>query len=60
VRKTMPIIRALTVSGDSKVVTIPASWLRYAEEKKHKKIVAIAMEVNGSIILKPIFEEVKA
>ena len=55
----MPIIRALTVSGDSKVVTIPASWLRYAEEKKHKKIIAIAMEVNGSIILKPIFEGVK-
>jgi hypothetical protein len=55
----MPLIRALTDSGTSKVVTIPASWLKYNEKKKHKKIIAIAMEVNGSIVLKPIFEEVK-
>jgi hypothetical protein len=56
----IPIIRALTVSGDSKVVTIPASWLRYAEQQKHKKIIAISMEVDGALILKPIFEEVKS
>jgi antitoxin component of MazEF toxin-antitoxin module len=55
----VPIIRALTNTGDSKTVTIPASWIKYAEQQKHKKIVAIAMEVNGSIIISPIFENKK-
>jgi antitoxin component of MazEF toxin-antitoxin module len=54
---SLPIIKKLIVVGDSKAVTIPATWLQFAEEQKHKKIVAIAMEINGKLILSPIFEK---
>jgi hypothetical protein len=56
----MPITRKLIKIGHSRNVTLPSTWLSYAETKAKRKIVAVAMEVNGSIILKPIFEEVKA
>jgi antitoxin component of MazEF toxin-antitoxin module len=45
--------------GDSQGVTLPKTWLTMAEEKEGKKIVAVAMEVNGSIIITPIFEKEK-
>lgn len=55
----MPLVRALNKVGENRTVVIPKSWLEYAEEQKHKKIIAVAMEVNGSITLSPIFEKKK-
>lgn len=51
----MPITRKLTTVGNAKGITLPKSWIDVAEQKEGKKIVAIAMEVNGTITLAPIF-----
>ncbi|MDG6222542.1 MAG: hypothetical protein QCH99_04700 [Candidatus Bathyarchaeota archaeon] len=53
----MPIIRSLMNIGDSKGVTLPVSWIKHAEEEQGKKIVALALEVNHSILITPIFEK---
>jgi hypothetical protein len=53
----MPIIRKLLNLGDSKAVTLPKSWLANAEANAEygKKIVALALEVNGVITITPVF-----
>ena len=56
----MPILRKLTVVGDSRGITLPKSWIENAEQTEGKKIIAIALEVNGSITLNPVFEKAKA
>jgi hypothetical protein len=53
----MPILRKLTVVGDSRGITLPKSWIENAEQTEGKKIIAIALEVNGCITLNPIFEK---
>jgi antitoxin component of MazEF toxin-antitoxin module len=53
----MPIVRKILKHGDSKAITLPASWLKAAEEKAGKRIIAVALEVNGAIKLKPVFEK---
>ena len=53
----MPIIRSILKLGHSKAVTIPKSWIASAEDQAGRKIVALAMEVNGTITLQPIFEK---
>jgi antitoxin component of MazEF toxin-antitoxin module len=55
----MPLLRKVLQHGDSKAVTLPKSWLENAEQEAGKKIIAIAMEVNGSITLMPVFEKTK-
>jgi hypothetical protein len=52
----MPIIRKLIQVGASKAVSLPKSWIELAERKSGRKITALALEVNGSITLQPIFE----
>lgn len=57
----MPIVRKLMKVGvDSKAITLPKSWVQNAEQVSGKKIVAIAMEVDGSITLNPVFEKLEA
>jgi hypothetical protein len=53
----MPILRKILNVGDSQAVTLPKSWLSNAEQGKGKKIVAVAMEVNGVITISPVFGE---
>ena len=53
----MPIIRSIIDLGNSKAVTIPKSWITNAEDQTGKKVVAIAMDVTGTITLQPIFEK---
>ncbi len=53
----MPILRKILNVGDSQAVTLPKSWLRTAEEAEGKKAIAVAMEVDGSITLNPVFEK---
>jgi antitoxin component of MazEF toxin-antitoxin module len=54
---SMPIIRSILNLGNSKAVTIPKSWLTNAEDQTGKKVIALAMDVNESITLQPIFEK---
>ncbi len=54
---SMPIIRSILNLGNSKAVTIPKSWLANAENQTGKKGIAIAMDVNESITLQPVFEK---
>jgi antitoxin component of MazEF toxin-antitoxin module len=51
----MPIIRKILNVGDSKAITIPKSWIASAEENAGKKIVALALEVDRIITLRPVF-----
>jgi hypothetical protein len=53
----MPIIRSILNLGNSKAVTVPKSWLTNAENQAGRKVIALAMEVNESITLQPIFEK---
>jgi len=53
----MPIIRRIIDIGHSKAITIPKSWITNAEDKAGKKVVALALEVDGSITLQPVFEK---
>lgn len=53
----MPILRKLTVVGDSRGITLPASWIKNAEQENGKKMTALALEVNGSITIHPVFEQ---
>jgi hypothetical protein len=53
----MPLVRKIIEIGKtSKGVIIPKSWLDFLE-KKHGKIEAVSMEVNGQLIIKPILDE---
>jgi len=52
----MPLIRKIIPIGKtSKAVIIPKSWLDNAEQQTGKKIIAIALEVNGKITIQPVF-----
>ena len=53
----MPLVRKILPIGDSKGITLPKSWLENAEQEAGKKIIAVTMEVNGSITLNPVFEK---
>lgn len=54
--KPVPMTRKLFQMCGSYVVTLPKSWVQYAEQTSGKKMVAVAMEVNGKITLQPIFQ----
>jgi len=53
----MPIIRKLTTVGDARGLTLPKSWIENAEREAGKKIVYLALEVDGVITIQPIFEK---
>ena len=53
----MPLIRKLIDLRTSRAICLPKSWLENAEEEYGRKIVAVALEVNGEIKLQPVFEK---
>jgi hypothetical protein len=55
----MPIIRRIIAIGHSKAITIAKSWITNAEDEAGKKVIALALEVDGSITLQPVFEKTK-
>jgi len=55
----VPIKRRIIAIGHSKAITIPKSWITNAEDEAGKKVVALALEVDGSITLQPVFEKTK-
>ncbi len=53
----MPIMRKIIAFGNSsKGIILPKSWLDFLE-KKHGRIEAVTMEINGKLIIKPILKE---
>jgi len=55
----MPLVRRIIEVGKtSKGVILPKSWLDLLE-KKHGKVEAVTMEVNGQLIIKPILSKEK-
>jgi hypothetical protein len=53
----LPLIRKVLQHGNSRVFSLPKSWLVDAEEKVGRKIVAVALEVNSVITVTPVFEK---
>jgi hypothetical protein len=53
----MPIKRKVCKIGSGFAVFLPKSWISLLEEE-HGKVEAVAMEVDGQLIIKPIFKEV--
>ncbi len=49
-----PILRKIIEHGDSRGVTLPASWLKLVENENGKKLNEVTLEeVHGTIIIKP-------
>ena len=55
----MPLVQKIIQIGDSRAVTIPASWLAYDERQKGQTIKEVAVEVNGKLTIRPILKEVQ-
>ena len=53
----MPITRRIIQVGRSFAITLPKSWVIDAQNKSGKKMVEVAMEVNGTITITPKFGE---
>jgi antitoxin component of MazEF toxin-antitoxin module len=52
----MPLIQKVIQVGDSRAVTIPKSWLTYYERQSGQCIKEVSLEVNGTLIIRPIIE----
>jgi antitoxin component of MazEF toxin-antitoxin module len=53
----LPLIQKVIQIGDSRAVTIPKSWLTYYERQSGHSIKEVSVEVNGKLIIRPIFKE---
>lgn len=49
----MPLKRRIFKVGTSRVVALPADWLRYCEEKLGKKVEAVLIEVDDGLKISP-------
>jgi antitoxin component of MazEF toxin-antitoxin module len=52
----MPIKRKICRIGNGFAVFLPKSWVSLLEEK-HGKVEAVAMEVNGQLVIRPLLKE---
>jgi hypothetical protein len=50
----MPIVRKVIQANDSRVMTLPASWLALHEEQSGQRITRLSVEVDGALIVRPI------
>jgi antitoxin component of MazEF toxin-antitoxin module len=51
-----PILRKVITHGDSRGVTLPASWLEYIERKSGRPLKEVSMDVDSVITIKPVLE----
>jgi len=49
----MPIIRKVVRVGPARAVTLPASWLRFFEEKYGCQVREVLMEVDRCLTIEP-------
>jgi antitoxin component of MazEF toxin-antitoxin module len=53
-----PLVRRIINLGkNSKGVILPKSWLEFYERQSRQSIKEVSMEVNGRLIIQPIFRE---
>ena len=53
-----PLVRRIiNVGKTSKGVILPKSWLEFYERQNGQSIKEVSMEVNGRLIIQPIFRE---
>jgi antitoxin component of MazEF toxin-antitoxin module len=52
----MPIVRKVWSIGNSKAISLPKSWLDYIEKNTGKRVLEVAIEVNGDLKISPILE----
>jgi antitoxin component of MazEF toxin-antitoxin module len=50
----LPIIRKVIKAGESRVLTLPASWLAFHEEESGQRITRCSVEVDGALTIRPI------
>lgn len=55
----MPIIRKISTHGDSRGVTLPASWLEYIERESGTTLKEVSMDVDSVITIKPVLDNKK-
>jgi antitoxin component of MazEF toxin-antitoxin module len=53
----MPLIRKIVPIGGSKAVTLPKSWLDHIERETGRKVVEVAVEVDGTLRIMPYFRK---
>jgi antitoxin component of MazEF toxin-antitoxin module len=51
----MALIRKVIQVGTSKAVSLPKSWLTFYERQSGQSIKEVSVEVNGKLIISPIF-----
>lgn len=50
----MPILKKIITHGGSRGITLPSSWLSLIEKETGKPLKEVLMEVNDSIVIKPV------
>ena len=55
----MPIIRKVIHIGGSHGITSPKDWLNWIERETGKKVLEVAIEVNGVLKITPIIAKEK-
>lgn len=55
----MPIIRKISTYGDSRGVTLPASWLEFIERESGTPLKEVSMDVDSVITIKPVLDNKK-
>jgi antitoxin component of MazEF toxin-antitoxin module len=55
----MPLLRKVTTHGDSRGVTLPASWLEIIERESGTPLKEVSMDVESFITIKPVLENKK-
>jgi len=55
----MPLLRKVIDHGDSRGITLPATWLEYIERQSGRKLKEVTLEVNRSITITPVIENAK-
>jgi hypothetical protein len=53
----MPITRQLIKLGNSKVIAIPLSWIRYVEKETGQPLKTVGLDVSDTIKIYPVFEK---
>lgn len=54
----MRITRKIINLGNSSVISLPKSWVKYAEAETGQKLKTVSLEVNGVIKLSPYFDKI--
>lgn len=55
----MPITRKLiNIGASSRGICLPKSWIEYVEKESGRRVLEVAIEVNGDLKISPILEAI--